>query len=310
MRHLDPDRLALVALGERLDGEDEQELTSHLAGCPDCQREVRALRHTAQLAREAGADRDEEDRLRPGESVWTGIVAELGLADPPAPRAEPAPGTGRRPAPHPDWFQSGRRPGPPAGPPAGPPVPWPGPAAPWPGPPPAQPHPWPAPAPAHPDPRSGTAGRRQRRWVRGAVALAAAAAIGVLGTLAAVRPWQDRGTGTPPAASPTAELAPVPGGPGGVSGRALVVRGAAGPELRLTTAGLPALNQGYYEVWVFDGGKNMVAVGVLGPGPTATLPLPPTLDLRTFAIVDISQEKYDGVQTHSETSVLRGTLSE
>ena len=53
----------------------------------------------------------------------------------------------------------------------------------------------------------------------------------------------------------------------------------------------------------------MVAVGVLGPGTTASLPLPATLDLRTYAIVDISQEKYDGDQTHSQTSVLRGTLT-
>jgi hypothetical protein len=53
----------------------------------------------------------------------------------------------------------------------------------------------------------------------------------------------------------------------------------------------------------------MVAVGVLGSGSTASLPLPSTLDLRTYPIVDISQEKYDGDQTHSQTSVLRGTLT-
>ena len=88
-----------------------------------------------------------------------------------------------------------------------------------------------------------------------------------------------------------------------------MVRGAAGPELRISTAGLPALNQGYYEVWVFDGRRNMVAVGVLGAGPTASLPLPSTLDLRAYPVVDISQEKYDGDQTHSQTSVLRGTLT-
>lgn len=99
------------------------------------------------------------------------------------------------------------------------------------------------------------------------------------------------------------------GGPGGVAGRATVAQGASGSELRVSTVGLPTLNQAYYEVWVFDGDKKMVAVGVLGQDSTATLPLPPTLDLRTFGIVDISQERYDGVQTHSETSVLRGTLA-
>ena len=42
---------------------------------------------------------------------------------------------------------------------------------------------------------------------------------------------------------------------------------------------------------------------------TASLPLPPTLDLRTYHIVDISAEPYDGDQTHSTESVLRGTLT-
>ncbi len=278
MQHLDPDRLALLALGERLGGADEQELTGHLAGCATCQQEVRTLQHTAQLAREAAVERDEE-ALRPGEGVWDGILAELRLdAGGPAVPRPVAPAGPAGPAEPPDWFRPAARPAP---------VP--------------PPERRLQPVPARSAPR--------RRWVRTAAALVAAAAIGVLGTLAAVRPWQDRAGTPPPAASPAARLAPVPGGPGGVSGRAIVVAGAAGPELRLTTAGLPALNQGYYEVWVFDGGTNMVAVGVLGPGPTATLPLPPTLDLRTFAVVDISQEKYDGDQTHSETSVLRGTLT-
>jgi hypothetical protein len=38
----------------------------------------------------------------------------------------------------------------------------------------------------------------------------------------------------------------------------------------------------YYEVWVFDGGRNMVSVGILGADSTAALPLPPTLDLRMY----------------------------
>ena len=139
------------------------------------------------------------------------------------------------------------------------------------------------------------------------VALAAAVAVGVVGTLVAVRPWGS-GTGTPAVASSTATLEPVAGGPGGVSGRAVVREGQDGPELDVSAAGLP-LQQGYYEVWVFDGARNMVSVGVLGPGSAATLPLPPTLDLRTYHVIDISEERYDGDQTHSKASVLRGTLT-
>ncbi len=41
----------------------------------------------------------------------------------------------------------------------------------------------------------------------------------------------------------------------------------------------------------------------------AALTLPPTLDLRRFHVVDISLEQYDGEQTHSTVSVLRGTLT-
>ena len=62
-----------------------------------------------------------------------------------------------------------------------------------------------------------------------------------------------------------------------------------GPQLEVTAHGLP-LQQGYYEVWVFDGERNMVSLGVLGADSTASLPLPPTLDLRTYHVVDISQE--------------------
>lgn len=145
-----------------------------------------------------------------------------------------------------------------------------------------------------------------RRWVRSAAALAAAAAVGVLGTLVAVRPWADP---TPQVrAASTAKLDPVTGGPAGVHGQATVVQGADGPELRVTTSGLP-LQNGFYQVWVFDGRERMQAVGVLGKDSTATLPLPDTLDLRTFNVVDISLEPYDGDQTHSKDSVLRGTLT-
>ena len=67
------------------------------------------------------------------------------------------------------------------------------------------------------------------------------------------------------------------------------MQGPDGPTLDVTAHGLP-LQSGYYEVWVFDGSRNMVSVGVLGPRSTAALPLPPTLDLRTYHIVDISAE--------------------
>jgi anti-sigma-K factor RskA len=146
-----------------------------------------------------------------------------------------------------------------------------------------------------------------RRWARAAVALTAAAAVGVLGTLVAVRPWQEDSSPQAVAGS-TASLTPVAGAPGGASGRAVVVQGETGPELDVTTVGLPA-QAGYYEVWVYDGERDMVSVGVLGADTTAAFALPPTLDLRRFHVVDISVEEYDGDQTHSAVSVLRGSLT-
>jgi anti-sigma-K factor RskA len=147
--------------------------------------------------------------------------------------------------------------------------------------------------------------RTRRRWARPVAALAAAVAVGVAATLGVLQPWR---SGSAPMTGSSATLAAVAGGPVGVSGRAVVVQGPDGPTLDVAAHGLP-LQSGYYEVWVFDGNRNMVSVGVLGRRSSASLPLPPTLDLRTYHIVDISAEPYDGDQTHSTNSVLRGTLT-
>jgi anti-sigma-K factor RskA len=296
VQHADSDQLALIALGEPLD-DDAAELTAHLERCDVCRREIDTLRQTVTLARETVEYRGE---VRPPEAVWDRITGELGfgaatgsdgnssgaqqnLSGPGAPRA---PGDGpmarRSPGARSDSAAAASDT-----------------------------------APA--DDVQDLAGRTpagvrgigahraaSRRWGRAVAGLVAAVAIGVVGTLVAVRPWQSGGSA--PVAGSIASLAPVTGGPGGVSGRAVVVQGADGPELDVSAAGLP-LQQGYYEVWVFDGKTSMVAVGVLGADSKAALALPPTLDLRTYHVVDISLEQYDGVQTHSQVSVLRGTLT-
>ena len=287
MQHADPDQLALVALGEPLEGDDAA-VTGHLGHCAQCQEEVQTLRRTVDLARETVELRT--DASRPPEQVWSRIAAELDLA--PAAAGSGVLDSGSR-AVEGDTSWA-RRPGP---------VPVPD-------------------LPADPGRSSGdhagsgrhadrrAAGRHSaggRRWVRPAVALVAAAAVGVVGTLVAVRPWQDDAPASVVAGS-AASLEPVAGGPAGVSGRAVVVQGESGPQLDVSAAGLPA-QAGYYEVWVFDGGTDMVSVGVLGADTAAALTLPPTLDLRRFHVVDISLEQYDGEQTHSTVSVLRGTLT-
>jgi hypothetical protein len=300
VQHADPDQLALIALGEPLE-DDAAELTAHLERCELCRQEIDALRKTVTLARETVEYRDE---LRPPEAVWDRIAGELGLAAS-ASGSAPA-GTGSGDEGHLSGPGVPRSPG---GPADGGSIP----GARW-GATPAAGGPTSDGAPGADPVGSDAAGIRAigahrspgRRWGRAVSGLVAAVAIGVVGTLAAVRPWQDADRA--PVAGSTASLRPVTGGPSGVSGRAVVVRGPDGPELEVTAAGLP-LQQGYYEVWVFDGKVKMVAVGVLGAESAAVLALPPTLDLRTYHVVDISLEQYDGDQTHSQVSVLRGTLT-
>ena len=320
MRHLDPDRLTLLALGEPPEAGARDTVTAHLRECAECRAEIESLRATAELARETVEFRDEP--APPPDRLWNRIAAEAGLSA--APRAEDPRATdprtgipragGARAGDPPRPRPGDARPGDVGGTPADPDPYGPGrfgydrldssrfdrPA----------PDPETRPASAEPDRAVVVPMRRRdepaRRWVRGVVAVVAAAAVGVVGTLVAVRPWDEGRPATD--AGSTAVLGPVDGGPGGVGGRAFVVRGRSGPELQVRADGLP-LRQGYYEVWVYDGGTRMVSVGVLGPDSTATLPLPPTLDLRTFNVVDVSEEQYDGNQVHSQVSVLRGTLT-
>lgn len=87
MAHLDPEILALLALGE-----DAASATDrlHLAGCPGCRAEVR------RFARPVAATRETDEQLAdPGPRVWAGIVEALrldpGLADDPFERSGPRP---------------------------------------------------------------------------------------------------------------------------------------------------------------------------------------------------------------------------
>ncbi len=78
--------------------------------------------------------------------------------------------------------------------------------------------------------------------------------------------------------------------------------------LAVDVTGLPATD-GYFEVWLLaPDASSMIALGTLGPGETATLPLPAGISLADYPVVDISAEPYDGDPTHSTDSVVRGTL--
>lgn len=93
MRHIDPDAVALAALGEPLDPADR----AHLVACGDCAREVASLAATVAVGR-SGAG---EQLVAPPDAVWERVRDELGLpadlvpdagpAEPPRPDEPPAP---------------------------------------------------------------------------------------------------------------------------------------------------------------------------------------------------------------------------
>jgi hypothetical protein len=88
MEHLDPDVLALLALGE-----DAASATGrlHLAGCLPCREEIRRLARPVAAAREI----DDEPLTAPGPQVWAGIASALQL-DPDV-ATDPLGGGGPRP---------------------------------------------------------------------------------------------------------------------------------------------------------------------------------------------------------------------
>lgn len=84
MTHLDPDLLALLALGEDAATPAQRD---HLRHCADCDGDLRALRRAA----DAGRSADGVPALeQPAPRVWAGIAEELGLAGA-GERAEDAP---------------------------------------------------------------------------------------------------------------------------------------------------------------------------------------------------------------------------
>jgi hypothetical protein len=76
MRHVDPDVLALLALGEHAGEAVDRE---HLADCAECRSELENLTHAATVGRstlEAG------DLLEPHPRVWNAIAEEVGAVAP------------------------------------------------------------------------------------------------------------------------------------------------------------------------------------------------------------------------------------
>ncbi len=149
--------------------------------------------------------------------------------------------------------------------------------------------------------------RSRRRWLI-AASIAAAAVLGTGAGVLIGRATADR----PPASATTssAALAPVsPDGPAEAAGTATVTRGPDGATLTVATAHLP-LQQGFYQVWLYDQTANkMVPIGTLDGAGQGTFTLTPSIDLRSFNVVDISAQQLNGDPAHG-SSMLRGALTQ
>ena len=290
MEHLDPDQLVLLALGEQTDGKSRTGAESatpdaddptrrHLLVCALCRRELEQFTRTVELARQAG-DLGLHTPLILPSSIWLGISEELGIGSAASAREADRPFPVQRDAgPALVDVPTLQR---------------------------VTPEPAVAPSTARGVDRRGAVGGR--RPVRRALLVAAAVvAIG-----AAVAGGVVIGRPAPTASAPVqseAALMPMPAGPSTAHGTATITQTADGLTLNVAARQLP-LRQGYYEVWLYDPTANqMVAVGTLGAGGDGVWTLASTIDLRSYSVVDVSAQDFDGNPAHKD-SVLRGALTQ
>jgi len=277
--HLDPEQLALIALGEPVASNDERE---HLVSCSYCTSEVAEMSHAVVVAR---STMHEAELERPPARVWDRIAEELALSPAAAPRLLDA----RDETPHrttytdvPSVTQRGGATGTETGadinadaatPPAG--------SA--------------SEAPAEARRRPGPMGVL---W-----ALAASIAL-VLVVGAGV--WVGVGRLAPPPIA-TAALEAFPSHPE-ATGTAQVEEARDGTRTLTVTLEGDAEADDYREVWLIrNDGAALISVGVL-QGTSGSFPIPDGVDLSEYDLVDISFEPIDGDPAHSGDSIVRGQL--
>ena len=161
---------------------------------------------------------------------------------------------------------------------------------------------------SRPEARSGVAPvvvlrRRRAPWI--AVAAAAGLIVGGAGGAWWLRP--DRPGPVEPTVIAQAALDPLPGR--AASGQARVEEEADGARVLVVTLDGGQREGDYREVWLIDPDDltRLVSLGALAD-LQGRFTVPNGLDLADFAVVDVSEERFDGVPAHSGDSVVRGTL--
>ena len=292
--HVNPDLLALLALGEPLDSVEER---THVTECAACREDLAALQAVVGVGRRTSA---QDVLLAPPPRVWERISDELQLQS----RSHHSPGTpvssstvtsissilpGRRPAREQDRGPEGDDPrlaataggtttdasvpGDPADAGSGQPV--------------------------------GVPPRPSSRSLRAAsLALAAVLAlvvgIGLGANLDSVLPGRSE--------TASVQLNALPPWPGS-TGQAMIEEDRDGNRTLVVAISSPQPPSGPREVWLTNtAAEPMVAVGFLR-GDSGRFPIAPELDTATYYLVDISQEPAnDEDPGHSGRSMLRGRL--
>jgi anti-sigma-K factor RskA len=159
-------------------------------------------------------------------------------------------------------------------------------------------------SPPRPGPEHARRTGPARRWRLPVLAAAAAAVLGVAGTIVVTEVMHRA-----PAEEVTARatLSALPTVPATAHG---TVRVLADGEMRIDVRDLP-LTTGFHEVWLIDPDDptKMVSLGNLNDRPDVVLPVPPGVDMNRYRLVDVSDEPHDGDAAHSGRSLLRGTLT-
>lgn len=140
---------------------------------------------------------------------------------------------------------------------------------------------------------------------RRALSLLAAAAVGVVVGITATFWW-------PAPVERVLAQATLDALPGWTArGEASVARSASGLRevtVTLATGDNPATDAPLREVWLLTADTaGLVSLGLLA-GESGRFPIPATLDLGEFPIVDVSAEPSDGDPAHSGASIVRGLL--
>jgi hypothetical protein len=292
--HVDPDVLALLALGETAAHPGEGR---HLPGCPACQQDLSQLSDVVSLARASDGD---DWLIDPPPELWPRIAAEAGLD------LDPGNQAGLSTASTVPGSTAPASPGPPGLNPASP-----SPASTVPaGPSPASTVPAglsPASTvPAMPGAPSWLRRRPDRRWWQRPAAAAGAALIVGAGAALGLQHYR---SAPPPTVTGRFVLRPLAQFPQwkGASGSAVIEHGVFGQSLKVMLRA--PVRHGFYEVWLLarDGVK-MISLGDLDPGHDGTFSLPPGVDLRIYTRVDVSLQTFNGNPVHSASIVVRGTL--